>query len=394
MAIKKKVGIITMHKVPNFGSALQAYALQQKVDSLGYDAEIVDYYYPNEYHCEKQGLAYFPQRSLVRLFLLNVVGQILLFLHIDKFRKRSIESIERFRLQKNYRRFYRKYFKLSRFYGSMDAIKNNPPDYDVYMTGSDQVWNSRFIGDDSAFFLGFAGTGKPKVSYAASISNRGIDKEYKKKYQQYLKDYKSISVREASTAKIVSDLTGCDVNVVCDPSLLLDKDEWLKICPKQALVDGEFLLLYVQSYSFDPYPNIVTFTQKIAERLGLKVVVLMGLKEGYAVDGASVFETAGPFEFLQLFRDARFVITTSFHGTAFALNFGKDFYSVVKNIDGEDCRIADFLRQCSAEHHLLEIDSLESVENLPEAGTAEKETLGLQQFRDQSLDFLRDTLRQ
>lgn len=394
MAIKKKVGIITMHKVPNFGSALQAYALQQKVDSLGCDAEIVDYYYPNEYHCEKQGLAYFPQRSLVRLFLLNVVGQILLFLRIGKFRKRSIESIERFRLQKNYRRFYRKYFKLSRFYGSMDAIKNNPPDYDVYMTGSDQVWNSRFIGGDSAFFLGFAGAGKPKVSYAASISNRGIDKEYEKKYQQYLKDYKSISVREASTAKIVSDLTGCDVNVVCDPSLLLDKDEWLKICPKQVLVDGEFLLLYVQSYSFDPYPNIVSFTQKMAKRLGLKVVVLMGLKEGYAVDGATVFETAGPFEFLQLFRDARFVITTSFHGTAFALNFGKDFYSVVKEINGDDCRIADFLRQCSAEHHLLEIDSLDHIENLPQANTADSEVQKLQEFRGQSLDFLREALRQ
>ena len=394
MAIKKKVGIITMHKVPNFGSALQAYALQQKVDSLGYDAEIVDYYYPNEYHCEKQGLAYFPQRSLIRLLLLNVVGQILLFLRIDKFRKRSIESIERFRLQKNYRRFYRKYFKLSCFYGSMDAIKNNPPDYDVYMTGSDQVWNSRFIGDDSAFFLGFAGTGKPKVSYAASISNRGIDKEYEKKYQQYLKEYKSISVREASTAKIVSDLTSRDVSVVCDPSLLLDKDEWLKICPKKTLVEGEFLLLYVQSYSFDPYPNIVSFTQRMAERLGLKVVVLMGLKEGYAVDGASVFETAGPFEFLQLFRDARFVITTSFHGTAFALNFGKDFYSVVKKIDGEDCRIADFLRQCTAEHHLLEIASLNTIKNLPQASMADLETLNLQKFRDQSLDFLRDTLRQ
>ena len=394
MAVKKKVGIITMHKVPNFGSALQAYALQQKVDSLGCDAEIVDYYYPNEYHCEKQGLAYFPQRSLIRLLLLNVVGQILLFLRIDKFRKRSIESIERFRLQKNYRRFYRKYFKLSRFYGSMDAIKNNPPDYDVYMTGSDQVWNSRFIGDDSAFFLGFAGTGKPKVSYAASISNRGIDKEYEKKYQQYLKEYKSISVREASTAKIVSDLTSRDVSVVCDPSLLLDKDEWLKICPKKTLVEGEFLLLYVQSYSFDPYPNIVSFTQRMAERLGLKVVVLMGLKEGYAVDGASVFETAGPFEFLQLFRDAHFVITTSFHGTAFALNFGKDFYSVVKKIDGEDCRIADFLRQCSAEHHLLEIDSLECKESLPEVRTSDAEALGLQQFRNQSLGFLRDTLRQ
>ena len=115
MAIKRKVGIVTMHKVPNFGSALQAYALQQKVDSLGCAAEIIDYYYPNEYHCKKQGLNYFPQRSLVRLFLLNVVGRILLLLRIGKFKKKSIECIERFLLQKNYRRFYRSYFKLSCF---------------------------------------------------------------------------------------------------------------------------------------------------------------------------------------------------------------------------------------------------------------------------------------
>ena len=390
----KSVGIITMHKVPNFGSALQAYALQRKVDELGYDAELIDYHYPNEYHCAKQGLTYFPQRSTFRLFMLNVIARLMLALRLSKFKKKAEERVNRYELLKNYRRFYKKYFKLSRFYDSIESICNNPPDYDIYMTGSDQVWNPRFVADDSVFFLDFAGVGKPRLSYAASMSNRRIDKEFENSYKACLQKYAAISVREKSTAEIVSRMTGRDVNVVCDPSLLLNKDEWLGICPKESLLKENFLLLYIQSYSYDPYPNTVTFTKKLAERLGLNVVILLGLRKGFSIDGAVTFETAGPFEFLQLFRDAQFVVTTSFHGTAFALNFKKDFYSVVKKIDGDDCRIADFLRQCSAEHHLLEIVSLESIKNLPQANTADTEVQKLQEFRGQSLDFLKKILMQ
>lgn len=390
----KSVGIITMHKVPNFGSALQAYALQRKVDELGYDAELIDYHYPNEYHCAKQGLTYFPQRSTFRLFLLNVIARLMLALRLNKFKKKAEERVNRYELLKNYRRFYKKFFKLSRFYDSIESVCDNPPDYDIYVTGSDQVWNPRFVANDPVFFLDFAGVGKPRLSYAASMSSRRIDKEFEDSYKVYLEKYDAISVREKSTAEIVSKMTGRETDVVSDPSLLLDKDEWLGICPKESLLKENFLLLYIQSYSYDPYPNIVTFTKKMAEHLGLKVVILLGLRKGYSIDGAVTFETAGPFEFLQLFRDAQFVVTTSFHGTAFALNFGKKFYSVVKKIDGEDCRIADFLRQCSAEHHLLEIDSLNHIENLPQANTADTEVQKLQGFRGQSMDFLKKILMQ
>lgn len=391
--MQKNVGIITMHKVPNFGSALQAYALQRKIDALGYSAEIIDYYYPNEYHCAKQGLAYFPQRSAIRLLLLNVAARLMLALRLNKFKSKAEERVERYELQKSYRRFYKKFFKLSRFYGSIESICENPPDYDIYMTGSDQVWNPRFVANDPVFFLDFARAGKPRLSYAASMSSRRIGKEFEDAYKVYLEKYAAISVREKSTAEIVARMTGKEANVVCDPTLLLNKDEWLEICPERPLVKDDYLLLYIQAYSFDPYPNIVSFTQKLADRLGLKVVILMGLREGYSIEGATVFETVGPLEFLQLFRDARFVVTTSFHGTAFALNFQKDFYSVVKKIDGDDCRIADFLRQCSAEHHLLEIDSLNSIKNLPQANTADSEMQGLQKFRGQSLDYLKNALK-
>ena len=172
-----------MHKVPNFGSALQAYALQHKVDELGYDAELIDYHYPNKYHCAKQGLAYFPQRSTFRLFILNVIARLMLIAHVNKNRAKCEERIERYELQKNYRRFYRRYFKLSRFYDSIESICNNPPDYSIYMTGSDQVWNPRFVANDPVFFLDFAGVDKPRLSYAASMSNRKIDKEFEDLYK-------------------------------------------------------------------------------------------------------------------------------------------------------------------------------------------------------------------
>ena len=113
----KKVGIITMHKVPNYGSALQAYALQQKVALLGYDVELIDYYYPNQFHCDGQGVTYFPPRKLSRLFVLNILGKLLLILGMKSKKTKALEAISRFEVQKNFRKFYRRFFKLSSYYG-------------------------------------------------------------------------------------------------------------------------------------------------------------------------------------------------------------------------------------------------------------------------------------
>jgi len=379
-----------MHKVPNYGSALQAYALQKKVESLGFDAELVDYYYPNQFHCAGQNVAYFPPRKMSRLLTLYLMGKILLLLGLK--RQKAKEAIQRYELQKSFRKFYNKCFKLSRYFGDVESLKQDCPSYDIYMTGSDQVWNPRFIVGDDNFLLGFAPEDKPKVSYASSFSSRRIDSNSEDLYRSLLNRYSFISVREKSGVDIVGELTGKNADVVCDPTLLLNKEEWLDLCPLKSLMKDKFLLLYIQSYSYDPYPNIVTFTRKLAEKMGLKVAVLMGLKEGSEIEGATYFETVGPLEFLQLFRDASFVVTTSFHGTAFALNFQKDFYSVVKKIEDNDSRIVDFLRQCGAEHHLIEIEDASSVNSLPDFVTAEKEMEGLSSFRSLSLTSLKSAL--
>ncbi len=380
-----------MHKVPNYGSALQAYALQKKVESLGYDAELIDYNYPNQFHCDGQGTAYFPPRKMSRLFILNAVGKILMLLKVKSKEQKAKDANFRYEQQKNFRKFYKKCFKLSRFFDTVESLKQDPPSYDIYMTGSDQVWNSHFIVGDSNFLLGFAPEDKPKLSYAASFSSRNLNSDLDM-YRTYLAKYDSISVREKSGVDIVANLVQKKAEVVCDPTLLLNRDEWQKLCPSCSLMKEKYLLLYIQSYSYDPYPNIITFTEKLARKLDLKIAVLLGLKDGYHIEGATYFETVGPIEFMQLFRDASVVVTTSFHGSAFALNFHKNFYSVVKKIDDADSRIVDFLRQCGAEHHLIEIAHADSVENLPEAKTADTEMEGLLSFREESMAWLKTNL--
>lgn len=387
--MKKKVGIITMHKVLNYGSALQAYALQQKVASLGFDVTVVDYLYPNKEHCERQQIKFFPKRSLARFALVALSGILLKAFHVNSKAKKADAAIRRFRQHYAFRSFYCKYFKLSKEYTTMSALKNSPDRYDIYMTGSDQVWNPLYMVGDTNFLLGFAPEDSVKCSYAASFSGKEIPAQMRGLYAEYLNRYNSISVREKSASKMVEGLIGKAADVVCDPTLLLDKDEWLELCSRKPLVKGKYLLVYILHYSFDPYPSILSLVNRLAKENGLKVVVLHGLKEGYSIEGCESFDCQGPLEFLRLFRDASLVVTTSFHGTAFAMNFARDFYSVVKKIDGQDSRIVDLLTACDADHHLVEIDHLDALgKSVVNVSELEK----LKAFRSQSVECLKKML--
>ena len=385
----KRVGIITMHKVLNYGSALQAYALQRKVEDLGCQATIIDYLYPNREHCERQQVKFFPKRSLVHFALIALVGVLLKILQVKSKKKKADAAIRRFRQHSAFRAFYRKYFKLSKEYTTIESLMGSQERYDIYMTGSDQVWNPQYMVDDPNFLLGFAPAGARKYSYAASFAGKAIPEGSVELYRKYLEQYKRISVREQSTSDVVKGLIGSPAEIVCDPSLLLDREEWLKFCPAAPLVKEKYLLVYILHYSFDPYPSIIPFVNKLARERNLQVVVLHGLKEGYSIEGALSFDSVGPVEFLRLFRDASLVVTTSFHGTAFSLNFGRDFYSVVKQINGSDSRVVDLLSVCGARHHLVELNSLESLQG---SSVDAMETEKLSEFRNRSIDYLQKIL--
>ena len=167
--MKKKVGVITMHKVLNSGSALQAWALYVKIEALGYDCRIIDYQYPNSYHslrknlvknsiCEKIKLLY----SCLKYFLLY----------------RSKKQKERFKS------FWKENWKETRYYSTREMIMNDPPMFDVYVTGSDQVWNPKYTQGDSIFMCGFI-KDKKKISYASSFAQNTIPDELKNHYRDF-----------------------------------------------------------------------------------------------------------------------------------------------------------------------------------------------------------------
>ena len=314
-----------MHKVLNYGSALQAYALQTVINKLGHNAEIIDYIYPNEYH--KKNVS-------------QPNGWILLIKTIIDF----LRGFPKKRKELSFKKFYKEQFKLSKTYNSMEELKNDPPVYDVYMTGSDQVWNPNSIHEDTSFMLSF--TDSPnKVAFSASFAKGVIPEKYKTLYAAELSKYKQIYMREKGGSKIIKELIGVDSEVVFDPTLLLDKNEWKVIADKSNIkINKPYILVYVLGYMFNVYPYIYDLIKYIQQQFDMHLIVLnMSNKYSCKLSNKTIIRDASIYDFVKLFSDASLVITDSFHGTAFSLNLNIPFYSVVNDVEKADSRIVDIL---------------------------------------------------
>ena len=325
-----------MHRVLNYGSILQAYATQYVIEQLGFNCEIIDYQYPNSWQFER-GTKYFP------LTWKNKIAKLLGM--SPMWRRRN-------KLDK----FIKQYMRLSPPYNSPESLEKAAPQYDIYMTGSDQVWNPYHTKGDPSFFLHFA-KGKRKVAYAASFAKNSLHEEYKPIYRNLLKDYQSISVRETGGCRIVKELIDRDVPVVLDPTLLLTGEQWGEFVDKIMKKDGyknwKYILVYMLNYAVDPSPVIYKIIEKIQKETGLPVISI-GKLDDRKIKKYKKIEDAGIFEFLQLFRNASYVVTSSFHGTAFAVNFGKPFYSII-GIDGDE-RQSTLLKQLGLQQCVLRIN--------------------------------------
>ena len=317
-----------MHKVLNYGSALQAYALQHYISKLGYDAELIDYVFPNGSRKKQQTL---------KQKILSIIKKLLSGGFIKEHR---------------FKKFYDNYYILSKKqYITPDELKKANLQYDIYMTGSDQVWNPIHIKNDFSFFFPFKiPNSSRKVSYAASISVSRLDDSLKPTFKKLLESYSSISVRESSGVVIIEDLLGRKAEHVCDPTLLLTKDEWSDLVKdREVPYEKPYILVYILSYAYNPYPEINNIIDIIQQKLGLHLIILDGRLKDFKRKNATVIKNAGPLEFINLVKNSSFIITTSFHGTAFALNFGVPFYSVIKDYSGVDDRMLDLLKKTQNE---------------------------------------------
>ena len=364
----KKVGVLTMHKVLNYGSALQAYATQYVIEKLGASCEIIDYIYPNNFHKKKRSI------SAVLKFFLSELNS----------------GFAQKKKQKLFNAFLKDYFKLSEcVYKNPLEICVNPPVYDTYLAGSDQIWNINNTNCDKVFFLSFAPKNAKKISYASSFGKIAADDDQLKLIFEDLNKLSKVSVRERNGQKIVENLTQKVATICLDPTLLLDKNEWGKLALRSQLkINKPFVLVYILKYIYNPYPFATDFIKKIYEVTGLHLVLLcfapsqqLGIKDvTYLYDGIS------PCDFLYLFQNASLVVTTSFHGTAFALNFERPFYSIINRETNSDDRILSLLSIVGAENRAIVLNS--SFDDLSLDIDFSQIRMSLKNNRDISIQYL------
>jgi len=334
----KSIGIITIHKINNYGSVLQAYALQKVCEDLGYKVEIIDYDFPNKFHQNnKYSTASDTQPNepkwIKALFAKALVRQ-----------------------HKGIRLFIDKYQNLSsNKYHKVEDFTANPPAYDVYITGSDQLWSPRHCNGDPAFMLYFAPDNALKISYAASIGSNAIPEELKNAYIGLLSRYKHISVRENTGADVIRSLINKKATVVLDPTLLLNKDEWNKVATPKRLVMKKYILCYFLNYTFNAFPYVDELAMYMQKQTGYEIVRVARPPHKLSFINTTYQIGASPEEFLALVRDAEIVLTTSFHGTAFAVNYGKPVFTVVQDRNASDSRQVSLMHNLGLDKQVLSI---------------------------------------
>lgn len=295
----KKIGIITIHSDLNYGAALQAFALNQYLRDQGYNSHIINY-------------IKIPNHPRVYPFPKNIAYKLM--------------NIPRF-----YR--YRKFLKDSitkKEWHSVDELMNgfNEP-FDVLISGSDQVWNPTCGGLvdklNPCYYLAFAHSNQyKKVAYASSLGSYRFNEEERVHVKKWLDDYHHLSTRELAGAEHLKEILGKDVKVVLDPTLLLDSEQWREVS-RPTRVKGKYVLVYY----IDEIAECVEYAREVADKNEWKVVMMSNTSSRFpGVDQNIPF--CGPAQFLWLFDHAEYVVTNSFHGTAFAVNFNRPFISVIK----------------------------------------------------------------
>lgn len=308
--MNKKVSLITVHTGPNFGTVLQVIATSRVLERHGFTTEVVNYIPPRDELCSlkktikdriKQTKS--PLRKVIRF-----LG--------------GVDKIRRF---KNNERIYigclKQNVSLSAPIHSYDSFKEGCPLADFYVTGSDQVWNTIYNeGVDSHYF--FYGVDGVKIAFSSSIGQTELNDEEKHLFRKYLKDYRAISVRESSAVELLKSI-GIDTMQLIDPTLMINREEWGKMVDNR-LFSKKYLLVYIP-YNIHDKEEIYRLARRVAVSRNLKVVTFSwsNLKEPLA---DYTFRGASPMDFLSLIYHADYVITNSFHGTAFSVNLNRDFF--------------------------------------------------------------------
>lgn len=369
----KKVCCITPINTPNYGTVLQAFALQEAVKSLGCEYSVLNYY------SREQELKFSFWGSTRYMNWKYRVAKKVLY-PLRHYQLRRILS------------FQNEYTNLSERYMTREALEKCESRYDAFITGSDQVWNNQEINHfDDAYFLAFAGK-KTKLSYAASFGKtyQMLEEKDKVFYQKQIKYIDKISVREKSGQEIVKRIANRESQWVCDPVYLLSRTQWehYSKTPKHK----GYILAYLvgDGINFDVNRKIVSLAKKLAKEQKVKLVVI-GIGLSSVLYGG--IKTPTVPEWIGLIKNADLLLTNAFHGTAFATIFGTPFYTFVRGDSNNrmNTRIFDLLDYLGLDDRIVGFNTilnLQSIENAKIETAWEK----IENLKKDSYDFLKEAI--
>ena len=311
-----RIGIMTFHWATNYGAVLQAYALQETLNSMGHEAVLIDYYPPK-----------------FKKTLLNCLRNKRVYLI-----PRSIRNVKK---EKKIEPFREKYLKRTAYYASSKQLRKLEMNFDCYICGSDQVWNQSFVRSSEqkknfVYFLDFVPDDKIIASYAASFGASSYPEDLQEELKAVLLRFNAISVREQSGVEIIQRLKIDNVQLVPDPTLLLAPERY------EALLEEENKGKYVFSY-------MLHGKQADAEEL-LNVL-------GKRQNEIRVCGNEGVEQWLKKIHDASFVVTNSFHGTVFSILFHRPFAAVLIKGSGMNDRIITLLKALGLEARIYQGDA-------------------------------------
>lgn len=340
-----KIGIITFHFAFNQGAVLQCYAMQRYLESCGHDAYVINY--RPRYHTimhsawrnpfvysfvfwkklKKYGFLmrfYLTGRSFARCMIWNIMG-------IDK------------RNANAFRHFCSQHLHLTKVYRSFKELRDDPPQFDAYISGSDQVWNPELLeGEfDKAYFLDFGGSRIRRITYAVSMGERQ-DQENLLKLQTLCEGIDAISFRECKQEDIKA--VGRDVHICIDPTFLLDTEDY-------GAVESQNIeeLPYIFVYGLETNEALKEAVGIFAEKY--KCRIINGSPKWVHLNGdVKEISGYGPEQFLTFIKNAKGVVTNSFHGTAFSIIYKKDFITVPHSTRGK--RMEDLLAKLGLSYRI------------------------------------------
>lgn len=365
-----KIGIITIQKSPaSYGALLQAFALWKYIDNKSdCSAELIDLYRPSQkgyiHSVNQVGYINYTYNSNHR------IGFSPISWFKEYIKKRKTNRFLDFAQKSSY----------SKPYYSVDSLYQSPPEYDLYISGSDQIWNPDMSFNVAPYFLDFI-KDKIKISYASSFGKEQLDTKYLEQSKKWLSDYSAISLRERKSVELLRQL-GIKTKMVLDPTFLLSPVEWKSICSK-----SKFNEKYILFFSFTHSDRIKENIEYIAQKSHYKIVSNKKERSDlYYID----ISLCPVEDWLGYILNASCIITDSFHAAVFSIIFNRPFYVFISSnntLGKRSMRIDNLLEITGLLHRKINIDEIRSL-NLNDQIDYGKVNMLIEPFVSSSKEFL------